>query len=320
MRVLCTGAAGYIGSIVVARLLSEGHEVIALDNLSRGHRNAVPPTARFVEVDVVDLGKLLPLFEESVDAVVHLAALASVEESQREPSLYHSNNSVGTMSLAQAISTSRCPRIVFASSCSVYGYTHLAIEDETLLVPTSAYAESKAHSEKILLSLQRNHGTAVGVLRLFNVGGAARGSFLGERHDPETHLIPRILQSVLRNESFVINGQDYQTPDGTCVRDYVHVEDVVDAISTVLSHLEPSDYRVYNVGTGIGTSVREMVEIVQRVTGRMVYTVLSDRRSGDPDYVLASTTKIMTELGWSPKWSVFDMVDSAWSFMQRRGG
>jgi len=317
MRVLCTGAAGYIGSIVTNRLLSEGHDVIALDDLSQGHRDTVSPGARFIKANVCDLGELLSLLEEPIYAVIHLASLASVEESRREPLRYYTSNGMGILNLAQAIAMSRCrcERVVFASSCSVYGNSLLALEDETLLAPASPYAESKAAAEKVLFALRQQHGAGVGVLRLFNVAGAASNLSAGERHDPETHLIPKILQAVLRNEPFAINGHEHNTVDGTCVRDYVHVDDVVSAILALLSDLNPGDYRVYNVGSGMGTSVNEMVEVVRSVTGRSVCTTTVAHRPGDPDYVVASTAKIVSELGWCPRRSTGDMVRSAWAFM-----
>lgn len=322
MRVLVTGGAGYIGSHAVRRLLAGGHEVTILDNLSRGHRAAVSAEAHFAALDLRDVEQVTALLRERrVEAVMHFAAYALVGESVGEPLLYYDNNTYGTVCLLEAMKRAGVRRMVFSSTCATYGEPEQVPIVETIRQsPINPYGWSKLFVERVLEDFGIAHRQfAFAALRYFNVAGCASDGSLGEDHDPETHLIPVVLQAAMgKREKITIFGQDYATPDGTCIRDYIHVEDLVDAHVVVLEALNDGDQRFYNLGTGQGLSVREIIESCKRVTGIDFKVEVGERRPGDPPMLYADPSKIKVELGWSAKiTNVDDTVASAWQWFEK---
>lgn len=315
MRLLVTGGAGYIGSIVGAQLLELGHEVTVADSLVTGHRDAVPEGARLVEVDLLDEAGLNALVAGGFDGVLHFAARALVGESMEQPELYWRVNAVGSANLLDAIRAAGVPRIVFSSTCAVYGEPdEVPIGERTLAAPVNPYGASKLAVDQMLRGQVRAHGLAAVSLRYFNVAGS-HGS-LGEDHRPETHLIPRVLQAVAGTLPRVeIYGSDYPTPDGTAIRDYVHVADLARAHVLALEAAHPGEHRVFNLGSGRGYSVREVVETIRSVTGAELEVVEAERRPGDPPVLVASNELIRSELGWRPELGLERMVADAWDFM-----
>ncbi len=303
MRVLVTGGAGYIGSHALRAVLRSGHEPIALDNLSRGHREAVPPDVPLVELDVRDTDALTGvLTQRGIDCVMHFAAFAYVGESVTEPLVYYDNNTRGTLSVLQAIDRAKVPRLVFSSTCATYGVPpELPIRETTPQAPINPYGTSKLMVETMLGDYAPTRTDfAFAALRYFNVAGSAEDGSIGEDHDPETHLIPAILQAALGlRKSITVFGDDYPTPDGTCIRDYIHVEDLVEAHVRVMEALEPGDQRIYNLGIGRGYSVQEIIEAAERVVGKKLPVEKGPRRPGDPPSLYADASKIERELGWS---------------------
>ncbi len=303
MRVLVTGGAGYIGSHALRAVLRSGHEPIALDNLSRGHREAVPPDVPLVELDVRDTDALTEvLTQRGIDCVMHFAAFAYVGESVTEPLVYYDNNTRGTLSVLQAIDRAKVPRLVFSSTCATYGVPpELPIRETTPQAPINPYGTSKLMVETMLGDYAPTRTDfAFAALRYFNVAGSAEDGSIGEDHDPETHLIPAILQAALGlRKSITVFGDDYPTPDGTCIRDYIHVEDLVEAHVRVMEALEPGDQRIYNLGIGRGYSVQEIIEAAERVVGKKLPVEKGPRRPGDPPSLYADASKIERELGWS---------------------
>ncbi|MBK7394391.1 MAG: UDP-glucose 4-epimerase GalE [Chloracidobacterium sp.] len=317
MNILVTGGAGYIGSILTEELVANGHTVVVYDNLVMGHRAAVHSKAAFVEADIADTGVLTrTLKEHSIEAVMHLAAYTSVGESVANPEKYIQNNYVASVSLLDAMVEAGVTRIVFSSTAAVYGEPKklpLTEEDETS--PINTYGESKLAVEKALWKYNENHGLRFVALRYFNVGGASLHN--GEWHDPETHLIPDILNTARgKDEILEIYGNDYPTPDGTCVRDYIHVKDLANAHILALNALD--DFSgVYNLGTGIGNSVREVIEAARRITGAPIPVKFIERRPGDPAVLTASAEKIKRELGWKPQDDNLDKIlGSYWLWLQ----
>ena len=321
MNVLVTGAAGYIGSHAVKVLLASGHRVVALDNLSRGHRAALPQEVPFSEVDVRDTERVLAVLREhAIECVLHFAAFAYVGESVERPLLYYDNNSGGTLSVLRAVQQSECRRFVFSSTCATYGEPEtMPIHEELPQRPINPYGASKLFSERMLRDLGVElPDFSCALLRYFNVAGAAADGTLGEHHDPETHLIPVILQTALgQREKVVVFGDDYPTADGTCIRDYVHVEDLVEAHMVVMQALAPGDQRAYNLGIGHGHSVKEIIDAARAVVGRPFRVEIGLRRAGDPPMLYADPGKILRELGWrASRTDIAQTIESAWRWFR----
>ena len=319
MRVLVTGGAGYIGSVVVEELLVAGHQAIALDDLRKGHRDAVD--VPLVQADLLDRGAVeAALRTHRIEAVVHMAADSLVGESVADPAMYYRNNVVGSLGLLDAMRACGVPHLVFSSSAAVYGEPEKQpIDESCALSPTNPYGETKLAIERAL----RWYGGAYALrsisLRYFNAAGASDQR--GERHHPETHLVPIVLQ-VARGERPHVSvfGDDYETPDGTCVRDYIHVIDLARAHVLSLQALENGvATTAYNLGCGgAGYSVRQVIDVARRVTGRTITEVISARRAGDPAVLVASSEKIARELGFRPRLqSLEQIVESAWRFVER---
>jgi UDP-glucose 4-epimerase len=322
LNVLVTGGAGYIGGTVALRLLSAGHKVLIYDNFCHGHRDLVPAGCRLIEGDLADRERLEGIFrDEKVDGVMHFAALIEAGESMKHPELYFRNNTASTLSLLEAMLAAGVGKLVFSSTAAVYGEPKSTpIKEDAALAPTNPYGESKLLVEHLLTWMNRIHGLRYASLRYFNVAGAVEGR--GEAHEPESHLIPLILDVALgRRESIKIFGKDYPTPDGTCIRDYVHVGDLAAAHLLALAALDTHSRLIYNIGNGQGFSVREVVESVRRVTGHPIPVIEEPRRPGDPAVLVASSKRIMEELGWQPQYGALDdIVRSAWVWHQQRYG
>ena len=302
MNLLVTGGAGYIGSIVAAQLLDAGHDVTVLDHLERGHRAAVPAGARLEQVDLLDAEATSAVLAQGYDAVLHFAALALVAESVANPERYHRGNFVGTLNLLDAMREHGCKRLVFSSTCAVYGEPAEVPMPETLCTdPVNAYGASKLAVDRMITDECRAHGLGAVSLRYFNVAGASGD--LGEDHQPETHLIPLVLQAAAgTREHVTVFGTDYPTEDGTAVRDYIHIEDLGDAHLLGLERATvPGEHRIYNLGNGTGFSVRQVIEAARAVTGREIPVKEEGRRPGDPAALVASSQRIRDELGWVPR-------------------
>jgi UDP-glucose 4-epimerase len=315
MKVLVTGGAGYIGSVVAEQLLVAGHQVIIVDNLSHGYRWAVPNGAELVVGDLADKEKLSGLFRNhSFDAVLHFAAFIEAGESMKFPETFFRNNTVNALSVLEAMLGSGVKRFVFSSTAALYGNpAKTPIEEEDALRPTNAYGESKLLVERMLDWFHRIHGLRFASLRYFNAAGAASPD-RGEAHQPESHLVPRLMKVALGQQKHIeIFGSDYPTKDGTCVRDYVHVIDLATAHLLALDALDRAGRLIYNLGNGQGFTVREVIEGVRRVTGRAISVIESPRREGDPAVLIASSEKIRRELNWTPKFQELDSIlGSAW--------
>ena len=319
MRILVTGGAGYIGGTVAQLLLDHGHQVVIYDNLCHGHRSMLPPGAEFIEGDVADRCALEKTLHTKIDGVMHFAALIEAGESMRQPEIYFRNNSASTLSLLEAMLATGVKRLVFSSTAAVYGEPESTpIREDAPLRPTNAYGESKLLVERMLEWLNRIHGFRYASLRYFNVAGAIKGR--GEAHEPESHLIPLILDVALgRRANIKIFGKDYPTPDGTCIRDYIHVQDLARAHLMAFNALKERDRLIYNLGNGVGFSVREVIESARRVTGHPIPVVEEPRRPGDPAVLIASSEKIGKELGWKPEYTELDAIlKSAWEWHQQR--
>jgi UDP-glucose 4-epimerase len=317
MKLLVTGGAGYIGSIVAQQLLDAGHEVVVLDNLSRGHREAVPDGARFVELDLLDAARLNEAVAEGFDGALHFAAFALVAESVAQPELYYRNNVVGSLNLLDALRAADVKRLVFSSTCAVYGEPEVVPMDETTPTrPVNAYGASKLAVDGMIADECRAHGLGAVSLRYFNVAGAS--GCLGEDHEPETHIIPNVLRAAQGLQPEVqVFGADYPTPDGTAVRDYIHIEDLASAHLLALDAARPGEHRIFNLGNGNGFSVREVIEAARAVTGLEIPVREAPRRPGDPPQLVAASGRIRAELGWEPrKPALVDMVGDAWAFAQ----
>lgn len=319
MKILLTGGAGYIGSVVSAELIAAGHDVVILDNFSKGHREAVPRGARIVAADLGDRTALRDVVRaDSFDGVMHFAAFIEAGESMSLPEKYFRNNTCNTLSLLETVLEFRVPRFVFSSTAALYGNpARVPIEEDDSLAPTNAYGESKLLVEKMLAWFHRIHGLRYASLRYFNASGAA--GELGEDHHPESHLIPIILEAAQgRRANVSIFGADYPTADGTCIRDYVHVGDLAAAHLLALERLGRDavpERLVYNLGSGRGFSVRRVIETARRVTGRPIEAMEAPRRPGDPPSLVASSEKIKRELSWQPRHTELEaIIESAWQW------
>jgi UDP-glucose 4-epimerase len=315
MKVLVTGGAGYIGSIVAEQLIASGQRVVVYDDLSRGHREAIPHEAEFVQASLADGPALDRALASGIDAVMHFAGLIEAGESMRRPEAFFRGNSANTLTLLEVMLAHEVKLIVFSSTAAVYGDPEeIPVVESGGLHPTNPYGESKLMVEQMLGWFNRVHGLRYCSLRYFNAAGATAER--GEAHEPESHLIPLVLQVALgKRESVMIYGTDYATPDGTCVRDYIHVSDLAAAHLLALESLKKSDHLVYNVGTGGGASVREVVEVARKVTGHAIPSVMQPRRAGDPAILVASSAKLCRELGWKPRFpGILQIIETAWNW------
>ncbi len=319
MRILVTGGAGYVGGTVARLMLDQGHQVVIYDNLCHAHRSMIPAEAEFVEGDLADRAAMEKLLHTGIDGVMHFAALIEAGESMKKPEIYFRNNTASALTLFEAMLATGVQRLVFSSTAAVYGEPESTpIREDAPLRPTNAYGESKLLVEHMLGWLNRIHGFRYASLRYFNVAGAIEGR--GEAHEPESHIIPLILDVALgRRQSIKVFGRDYPTPDGTCIRDYIHVQDLAHAHLLALEALKERDKLIYNLGNGVGFSVREVIESARRVTGHPIPVEECPRRPGDPAVLIASSEKIGAELGWKPECTSLDeIIDSAWKWQQIR--
>jgi UDP-glucose 4-epimerase len=320
VRVLVTGGAGYIGSVVTAQLVAAGHEVTVLDDLSTGYADAVPAGAGFVKGTLRD--GAAEVLADGIEAVLHFAAKSLVGESMAEPAKYWSTNLGGTIALLEAMREIGVRTIVFSSSAAVYGEPERTPITETDPIrPTNPYGASKAAVDTVLTEFARLHGFGAVSLRYFNVAGAYQaddGRRFGERHHPETHLIPNVLAKAAAGGWVQVFGDDYPTPDGTCIRDYIHVTDLADAHLRALRACRPGEHRVYNLGCGTGFSVRQVIDVCAEVTGTEIGIDVTPRRPGDPAVLVASSQRIQAELGWRADRDLRAMAADAWEFTRSR--
>ncbi|MFI5360064.1 MAG: UDP-glucose 4-epimerase GalE [Halanaerobiales bacterium] len=321
-NILVTGGAGYIGSHIGKKLAEAGYNVIVLDNLSKGHREAVLK-GKLIVGDLADMDLLDRIMkEEEIEGVIHLAADSLVGESMEKPGKYYRNNVANGLNLLEAMVNNGVKYIVFSSTAAVYGEPEeIPITEEHPTNPENTYGESKLFFEKMLKRYDEIHGLKYVSLRYFNAAGADLSGQIGEAHDPETHLIPIVLQKVLGiREKFYIFGDDYPTKDGTCIRDYIHVEDLADAhILAVEALVKGMESRVYNLGNGEGYSVKEVIEVAEEVVGKEIDAEIAERRPGDPAVLVASSDKIKRELGWKPLYpDLRTIIESAWRW--HKGG
>jgi UDP-glucose 4-epimerase len=316
MRLLVTGGAGYIGSVVAARLIAAGHEVTVLDNLSTGHADAVPPGATFIEGDLRD--SAAGVLADGIDAVLHFAAKSLVGESVADPGMYWSNNLGGSLALLEAMRAADVRTIVFSSTAATYGEPErVPVEETAPTRPTNPYGGSKLAVDTALAEYARMYGFGAVSLRYFNVAGAYRdaaGAWRGERHAVETHLIPNILR-IARDDAGPVSifGDDYPTPDGSCIRDYIHVTDLASAHLLALAACSAGQHTIYNLGCGTGYSNFDVLQACRDVTGLDIPAKVTDRRPGDPAVLVASSERIGRELGWHPERGLRDMVADAWA-------
>jgi UDP-glucose-4-epimerase GalE len=315
MRILVTGGAGYIGSHAVRLFLARGHDVWVYDNLSTGHRKAVP-AERLIVGDLNEIHRLDQLLLElRVEAVVHFAASAYVGESVRDPARYYQNNLVNTLNLMECLRRHDVWRFVFSSTCATYGIPHrVPITEDEPPKPISPYGATKWAIERALADYAAAYGWGYAALRYFNAAGASPDASIGEDHDPETHLIPLVLLTALgRRPRVEVFGTDYPTPDGTCIRDYIHVDDLAEAHFLALDRLVRGKGLSYNVGTGQGYSVREIIRLAESITGKPIPVLEGPRRAGDPPALVASAEKLTRELGWQPRYQELrPIIETAW--------
>lgn len=323
MNILVTGGCGYIGSHFVKFLQQNSdHKVIVFDNLSRGHREAINNDVDFEKIDLLNPSEIeIGLSKYRIDAVVHFAAFAYVGESVEDPGLYYTNNVTGSINLIKAINKAGIKKFIFSSTCSLYGNPNqVPISESEPTKPINPYAQTKLMIEKVLADFDLSHNLNYAALRYFNAAGADFEGEIGESHDPEPHLIPIVLQTALgKREHIKIFGDDYDTPDGTCIRDYIHVYDLADAHLKALEYLvrgENSDF--FNLGTGDGNSVKELIDKAREVTGKEIKSVIAERRAGDPAVLVADNKKAKNILGWNPKYNIDDIIKSAWNWHQNQ--
>ncbi|MEK6460046.1 UDP-glucose 4-epimerase GalE [Heyndrickxia faecalis] len=319
MSILVLGGAGYIGSHAVYQLIDQKYDVVVIDNLQTGHRAAIHPKAKFYEGDIRDRAFMQEVFgKEKIDAIIHFAANSLVGESMEQPLKYFDNNVYGTQIVLEMMKEFHVPHIVFSSTAATYGEPeHVPITETMPTVPTNTYGETKLTMEKMMKWCEKAYGIKYVALRYFNVAGARSTGEIGEDHHPETHLIPVVLETVLgKREAITIFGEDYDTKDGTCVRDYIHVEDLIDAHILALQYLKnggASD--VFNLGSSNGFSVKEIVDTVREVTGKGFNVKIGDRRAGDPSTLIASSDKAKRVLGWNPKKTdIRQIIKDAWNW------
>ncbi|WP_024806062.1 UDP-glucose 4-epimerase GalE [Nocardia sp. BMG51109] len=319
MKLLVTGGAGYVGGVCAQVLLEDGHDVVVVDDLSTGNADGVPSGGKFVDGDIATVGVEL-IEAENFDGVLHFAAQSLVGESVQQPEKYWHGNVVKTLALLEAIRRAGTPRLVFSSTAAVYGQPEqVPITEDAPTGPTNPYGASKLAIDHAITSYAVAHGLAATSLRYFNVAGAYGG--FGENRVVETHLIPLILQTALgHRESISVFGTDYPTPDGTAVRDYIHILDLAQAHLLALADSRPGEHRIVNLGSGTGFSVREVISACERVTQRPIPSVDAPRRAGDPAVLIASSERAVAELGWRPRHNDLDeIVSDAWQFLQSLG-
>lgn len=320
MKIVVTGGAGYVGGTVATQLMEAGHEVTILDSLVHAEKKYVPAGAAFVQVDLAERERVEKILRDvQPEGVLHFAALIEAGESMQKPEIYFRNNTASTLSLLEAMHATGVTKLVFSSTAAVYGEpAFVPIPENAALQPTNAYGESKLLVEYMLTWLNRIHGLRYASLRYFNVAGAIPGR--GEAHEPETHIIPLILDVALgRREKILIFGDDYPTPDGTCIRDYIHVADLADAHLLAFNALEEHPRLILNLGNGSGFSVKEVIEAARRVTGHAIPAETRPRRPGDPARLVAGSDEAKRVLGWTPKRADLDVIlRDAWTWHQQR--
>jgi len=317
MRILVCGGAGYIGSHMVWMLEEKGHDVIVVDNFEKGHRSAIPPNIQVFEGDLRDIEFIRGVFKSNcIDAVIHFAAYSLVGESMKEPLLYYENNVLGSMNLFKAMNEFDVRYIVFSSTASVYGIADIIpITTNAPTKPINTYGESKLAVENLLVRCDEAYGIKSACLRYFNVAGARPGGDIGEDHYPESHIIPNILLSLINHTQFTLFGNDYNTPDGTCIRDYIHVCDLCEAhLLSLESIMQRNQSAIYNLGSETGYSNLELIHAAEEVTGLKVDYKISQRRPGDPDILVASSQLTTKEIGWKPRLRLKEMIASAYDW------
>ncbi|MCE1166154.1 MAG: UDP-glucose 4-epimerase GalE [Bacteroidetes bacterium] len=318
MRVLVTGGAGYIGSHTVRRLMKKGHEVVILDNLSRGHIESVSENVTFEKADLLDVNSLKYVFSKhKFDAIVHFAAFAYVGESVENPGLYYENNVVGSFNLIKTVNEYGVKKFVFSSTCSVYGNPErIPISEAQKPAPINPYAKTKLMIENILSDFDGSHGLKYTALRYFNAAGDSDDGSIGESHEPEPHLIPLVLFTALgKRNNIKIYGDDYETKDGTCLRDYIHVNDLADAHVLALEYLNDGNpSTAINIGTGDGYSVKEIIDAARAVTGKEIKSEITGRRAGDPAVLVADNSKAKKILGWKSEYGLKRIIETAWNW------
>ncbi|MBE6183382.1 UDP-glucose 4-epimerase GalE [Heyndrickxia ginsengihumi] len=321
MSILVLGGAGYIGSHAVYQLIDQQFDVVVIDNLQTGHRTAIHPEAKFYEGDIRDRAFMRNVFkQEKIEAIIHFAANSLVGESMEKPLEYFDNNVFGTQVVLEMMQEFNVPHIVFSSTAATYGEPEVVpITEEMPVQPTNTYGETKLTMEKMMKWSEKAYGIKYVALRYFNVAGARSTGEIGEDHHPETHLIPVVIETVLgKREAITIFGEDYDTKDGTCVRDYVHVEDLIAAHILALKYLQNGgESNVFNLGSSQGFSVKEIVETVKKVTEREINVKIGERRAGDPSTLIASSDKAKKILGWNPqKTNIEKIIQDAWNWHQ----
>lgn len=320
MNVLVTGGAGYIGSATTASLLKAGHRVVVLDDLSRGNRASVPVDAEFIQMSIDSPELPAVLKTKKIDAVIHFAAFAYVGESTKNPALYYRNNTAGTMALVHAMAESGVHKLVFSSTCSLYGNPEkVPITEDEPVKPINPYASSKQMVERFLADVSAAGNLRYASLRYFNAAGAAPDGSMGESHEPEQHLIPLVLEAAETGKPVKIFGEDYPTPDGTCIRDYIHTEDLAAAHIAALEYISANNISIIlNLGTGKGTSVREIVSVCEKVMKKNVPVETAGRREGDPAVLVADNTKAKNILGWEPTYGIEEIVAHAYHWYKNK--
>lgn len=321
MSILVLGGAGYIGSHAVYQLIDQGSEVVVIDNLQSGHRGAIHPKAHFYEGDIRSREFMRSVFEkENIDAILHFAANSLVGESMTEPLKYYDNNVFGTQIVLEMMKEFNVKYIIFSSTAAVYGEQKVVpIKEDAATLPTNTYGETKLAMEKMIAWCEKAFDLKYVSLRYFNVAGARSDGQIGEDHHPETHLIPVVLEAALgKRPAITVFGDDYDTPDGTCIRDYIHVEDLINAHLLALAFLQNGgESNVFNLGSSQGFSVKEIIESAKEVTGIDIPVQLGERRSGDPSTLIASSEKARSVLGWNPKrTSIQQIITDAWNWHQ----